>query len=102
MSVMAQFAIFPTDKGDSVAPYVARAIQVIKDSGLPYVFGPMGTTIEGEWSEVMDCITRCHQVLEEDSDRIYLALTMDSRKGRVNGLKTKVEHVEQILSQKNA
>ncbi len=36
MSVLMEFAIFPTDKGESVSAYVARAIHIIKQSGHPY------------------------------------------------------------------
>ena len=36
MSVIIDFAIFPMDKGESLSPYVARAIKVINESGLPH------------------------------------------------------------------
>ena len=37
-----QLTIFPLNKGEgSLAPYVARALRVIRESGLPYVLGPM-------------------------------------------------------------
>ena len=42
-----------------------RVVGLIKNSGLPYTFGPMGTAIEGEWSEVMELLTRCHHELEK-------------------------------------
>lgn len=47
MSVVIDFSIFPVDKGASVSPYVARVVQVIRDSCLPYQVTPMGTCIEG-------------------------------------------------------
>jgi hypothetical protein len=36
MSVIIEFSIFPMDKGESLSPYVARALKMIQDSGLPY------------------------------------------------------------------
>jgi len=93
MSVIAELSIFPMDKGVSMSPYVARVVTVIKASGLAYDFGSMGTTIEGEWDEVMQIVSACYKELEQDCDRIYLTLNVDSRKGRTNGLKGKTESV---------
>lgn len=97
MSVIAELSIFPMDKGVSMSPYVARVVTVIKQSGLAYDFGPMGTTIEGEWDEVMQTVSACYKELEQDCDRIYLTLKVDSRKGRKNGLKGKTESVAEKL-----
>lgn len=81
MSVMADLTIFPVGKGESLSPYVARAVSIIEASGLPYTLGPMGTAIEGEWDEVMAVVTACFKDLEADCDRINLALKVDYRKG---------------------
>ncbi len=35
MSVIINFSIFPLDKGESLSNYVARAIKIIDESGLP-------------------------------------------------------------------
>ena len=66
MSVIIDFSIFPVDKGESLSPYVARAVKIIKESGIPYHFGPMGTSIEGEWEEVVGVVDRCFRELEKD------------------------------------
>lgn len=65
MSVIINLSIFPIDKGESVGSYVARAIKIIKESGLEYNFGPMSTSIEGEWDEVMGVVNRCFQDLKK-------------------------------------
>ena len=98
MSTIIEISIFPTDKGTSVSPYVARVLSVIKDSGLPYLLTPMGTCIEGDWSALMSVIDNCFQELQSDCDRIYLSLKADYRKGRRDGLQTKVSSVEMKLS----
>jgi hypothetical protein len=36
MSVIVEFSIFPMDKGESLSPYVARAFNLIQESGLSY------------------------------------------------------------------
>lgn len=93
MSVMVELSIFPLDKGDSLSQYVSRAVQIIKDSGLNYSLGPMGTSFEGAWEEVMDVVDRCFTELQKDSDRIYIALKADYRTGQENRMQEKVESV---------
>ncbi len=97
MSVIIEFSIFPLDKGVSLSPYVARALKMIQDSGLPYELNPMGTCVEGEWSEVMNLVDQCFQEFQEDSDRVYLALKADYRKGPSGRLKSKVASVKEKL-----
>ena len=97
MSLLINFSIFPLDKGESVSHYVARAVKIIKDSGLPYKLGPMGTSIEGEWGKVMMAVTRCFEELTEDCDRIYFTNTGDYRKKGKDRITAKVESVEKKL-----
>lgn len=97
MSVLLEFSIFPVDKGVSVSPYVARVLTVIRDSGLPFELGPMGTTIEGEWAEVMGVMTRCFEELRRDSERIYLTAKVDYRRGPSGRLTGKVKSVREKM-----
>ena len=97
MSVMIDFSIFPLDKGESLSPYVARALKMIKESGLPYRFGPMGTSIEGEWDEVMGVLGNCFDDLRRDCDRISMNIKLDYRKGPGGRIDTKVKSVEKKL-----
>ena len=97
MSVIINFSIFPLDKGESLSNYVARAIKIIDESGLPYELTSMGTSIEGEWAEVMAVVDKCFQAFEKDCNRVYLALKADYRKGPVGRIKGKVESVKQKL-----
>lgn len=97
MSVIIDFSIFPMDKGESLSPYVARAINIIKNSGLPYKFGPMSTSIEGEWDEAMAVVNRCFQELLKDCGRINLNLRADYRKGPSGRMEGKIRSVESKL-----
>ena len=80
--LLAEFSIWPMDKGVSVSPYVARAIAIVEQSGLPYKVGALGTCIEGEYDAVMAVIRECHLALAADSDRVMCTIKMDWRKGR--------------------
>ncbi len=97
MSVLVDFSIFPLDKGDSVSSHVARALKIIGDSGLPYKIGPMGTSLEGEWDEVMGVVNNCFQELKKDCDRLYMALKLDYRKGPSGRIESKVRSVQDKL-----
>jgi len=98
MSVIIDFSIFPLDKGVSLSPYVARAVKIVKESGLPYHFGPMGTSIEGEWEEAMAVVNRCFAELRKDCGRINLNLKADYRQGADGRLTGKIRSVEDKLS----
>lgn len=97
MSVIVELSIFPTDKGASVSSYVARALAIIRESGLPHVLTPMATCIEGEWPAVMAVVDKCFKNLATDCDRVYLTLKADYRKGRTAGLRQKIAAVEKRL-----
>ncbi len=97
MSVLIDLSIFPLDKGDSLSSYVARALKIIKDSGLAYELGPMGTSVEGDWDQVMGVVNSCFKELKKDCDRVYMALKLDYRKGSSGRLKSKVKSVEKKL-----
>ncbi len=97
MSVLIHFSIFPTDKGTSVSPYVAKSVRIIRESGLPYKLGPMSTAVEGEWDEVMAVVEKCFKELKKDCSRIYMTLQMDYREGAVNRIEDKIKSVEAKL-----
>ncbi|MDF1528924.1 MAG: MTH1187 family thiamine-binding protein [Sedimenticola sp.] len=95
MSVLLEFAMFPTDKGESVSEYVSQIIKMIHDSGSDYQLTPMGTIIETDTlSQAMTLVESAYQVLDEAGcDRVYCSLKLDIRKGKNNRLKGKVESV---------
>lgn len=98
--LLAEFSIWPMDKGESVGVYVARALDIVDKSGLAYKLGPLGTCIEGEWPDVMAVSQKCYEELAKDSNRIACTVKMDWRKGREGRLESKVETVEKTLGRK--
>jgi len=54
---MTFFTMTPLGKGESVSKYVAKSVDAVDKSGLPYVSTPMGTIIESKtWDEVMSVL----------------------------------------------
>ena len=94
MSVIVDFSIFPVGKGESVSAYVSKAVKIIKESGLPHKLGPMGTSIEGEWDEVMALVGRCFEALKEDCSRVYMTFKVDYRKGASGRMENKIQSIE--------
>lgn len=98
MSFLVEFSMFPTDKGESVSPYVSRIIDMIDKSGVPYKLTPMGTVFETEtMEEALDIINRAYKQLEPDCNRVYTVIKMDIRKGAHNRIEGKVKSVEEKL-----
>src|SRR4051812_11630244 len=95
--LLAEFSIWPMDKGESVGQYVARALDIVDRSGLPYLLGPLGTCIEGEWPEVMAVIQKCYEELAKDSNRIACTVKVDWRRGQSGRLTSKVASVEKAV-----
>lgn len=102
MSVLLELAIFPTDKGESVSPYVARVIEMIKNSEHPYRLTPMATIIETPtMKESLEIIQKAHDILEPASNRIYSVAKFDIRKNKNNRMTQKVESIKKIVKDVN-
>ncbi|MEO2083693.1 MAG: MTH1187 family thiamine-binding protein [Desulfurobacteriaceae bacterium] len=98
MSVLVEFAMFPTDKGESVSSYVSRIIKLIDESGIPYKLTPMGTVFETETvEEALELIGKAYEQLEPDCNRVYSVVKFDIRKGKSNRLEQKIKSVEEKL-----
>jgi uncharacterized protein (TIGR00106 family) len=101
MSVLLELTMFPTDKGESVSPYVARIIEMIDSRGITYQLTPMGTIMEfDEVGQALRIVTDACGLLEKDCSRIYVTMKLDIRKGRSEGLTGKIASVETRLGRK--
>lgn len=52
-----------TNNGEEVIPYVDRAISIIKESGVAYRVGPLETTMEGEFDELLAILKRMNEAM---------------------------------------
>jgi uncharacterized protein (TIGR00106 family) len=98
--VLVEFSMSPLSAGESVSAYVARSLDIIDRSGLPYQLTPMGTIIEGEWPEVMAVVTACFDAMRTDCSRISTSMRIDYRAGPGGRLKSKIASVEKKLGRK--
>ncbi len=101
MSVLMEFSMFPTDKGESVSAYVSRILAFIDESGVSYRLTPMGTILETEtMEEALRVMTEAYKRLEPDCRRVYVSAKLDIRKDRKNGLTQKIASIEKHAGKK--
>ncbi len=103
MSVLLEFAMFPTDKGDSVSQHVSKVIDVVRQSGAAYQLTAMGTLVETDtMPEALNIINQAHEVLAENCSRIYTTINIDSQKGKSNRIKSKVKAIKDKIGDVNS
>jgi len=95
--VVLDFSMAPLGKGESVSPFVARSLDIIDRSGLPYRCHAMGTVLEGELDQLLEVVKQCFHALAVDCNRIECSIKLDYRKGYTNRLAGKVASVEAKL-----
>ncbi len=98
--VLLEFAMAPAGKGTSVSAFVARSLDIIDRSGVPYQLTPMGTILEGEWEQVMGVVSDCYKAMSTDCERVSVNIKIDARSGPGGRLKSKTASVEQKLGRK--
>lgn len=99
--MLVAFSVAPGTAGPdgSVHDAVAKAVRIVRESGLPNRTDAMFTTIEGEWDEVMAVVKRATDAILEASPRASLVLKADIRPGWAGELDGKVDRLEQALEE---
>jgi uncharacterized protein (TIGR00106 family) len=95
--MLVAFSVTPLGVGEDVAEYVADAVRVVRDSGLPNRTDAMFTTVEGDWDEVMGVVKRAVDAVAAKAPRVSLSLKADVRPGVTGALDAKVEALERYL-----
>jgi len=99
MSALVEFAMFPTDKGESVSAYVSRIMKIFKENNIDFQLTPMGTIFECETVEdATKVINLAYSVLEPDCNRVYTTIKMDIRKGKSSRMKQKIASIQKHLN----
>jgi uncharacterized protein (TIGR00106 family) len=70
--------ILPLVAEDQLYSVVDRVIEMIRKSGVIYVVGPMETTMEGSFDELMAIVKRAHEIcLEAGVPRVGSVIKTD-------------------------
>jgi uncharacterized protein (TIGR00106 family) len=96
--MLVAFSVTPLGVGDAVGEYVAEAVRVVRDSGLPNHTDAMFTTIEGDWDEVMAVVKQAVDAVAAKAPRVSVVLKADIRPGATGALTAKMQSLERHLS----
>jgi len=98
MSVLLEFSMFPTAKGESVSDYVVRIIRQFEEQKLNYQLTPMGTIVEtNSLDEAMEIVKNSYGVLEKDCNRVYVSMKIDIRKNQNDRMLKKTDAIKNKL-----
>jgi len=95
--MLVAFSVTPLGVGEGVAEYVADAVRIVRESGLPNQTDAMFTTIEGEWEEVMAVVKQAVDAVAARAPRVSVTLKADIRAGVTGALQGKMDALEHYL-----
>ena len=95
MNVIAEFTIIPVGVGESISPYVAECLKIVRTSGLRHELTATCTIVEGELDEVMRTILECHRKVRSMSPRVVTSIRIDDREGESDAIEREVSSVEE-------
>ncbi|HII06272.1 MAG TPA: MTH1187 family thiamine-binding protein [Methanotrichaceae archaeon] len=95
--IVAELSMIPMGTGTSAGKYVRAIHQVLRESGLKFVPGPMGTALEsGSMAEIFKVIERADEVLAGMGvGRIITSVKIDHRLDKVISIETKMGAIEE-------
>jgi len=96
--MLVAFSVTPLGVGDAVGEYVADAVRVVRDSGLPNHTDAMFTTVEGDWDEVMGVVRQAVDAVAAKAPRVSVVLKADIRPGVTGALTAKMQSLERHLA----
>lgn len=98
--MIASVSFVPVGVGASLSKYVARAVELIKASGLKYEFHSMGTNLEGDFDEIVSLAKKCDEALVSmGASRVLIRLSLDDRRDKTSSMEGKKQSVRSKLPQ---
>ena len=99
LNTVAAIQVSANGVGSEVSPYVAQAVEVIRESGLPQETNALFTN---DLDDVLKVAGEAAKKLAEQGYRTSLVLHMDIRPGFTGQLTEKPKLVDEILADKQA
>lgn len=98
-NVICDLVLVTYDIGPSLSPFVAKVVaEIKKDTKIKHQLTPMGSVLEGNWSDVMNLINTLFVKFAPDYERLGLTLKVDYRASKKDRISGKVKSVEEKLS----
>lgn len=99
INTLAAVAISPAGASPEKSTYVAQAVDVIRQSGLPSETNAMFTNIEGDIDDVLKVIRDATMKLAGQGYRTDVVIRLDIRPGFEGQIHAKLALVDEILSE---
>lgn len=98
MSVIMEFAMFPTDKGAHVSSYVKQVVEMIDAQPYHSQLTPMGTIVECDtMDECLAVLSKANAILEPQVERIYCTAKFDNKPGKSAQMEHKIAAVRRSI-----
>lgn len=95
--MMCAFSIAPIGAGESVSPFVAEIVRLVRASGLEHETNAMFTNVSGDPAAVFALLEDCVAYADAQQLRVTITAKFDHRPGSTATLASKRERVEALL-----
>ena len=87
--MIVQFSINPMDS-EHISTDVQKITSHLEQRKIKYWVGPIGTSIQGEWNEIMPVIQECHQMIAGNHARVLTNIIIDDHKGNEHDIEESI------------
>jgi uncharacterized protein (TIGR00106 family) len=98
--MLVELSILPLGAGAQVKVPVAKVVDMIDKSGLPYHLTATSTIVEGEWDEVMPLVKQCLDDVRRSAPRVVATIKIDDEGGAKGQLEANVQAVEELIGRR--
>jgi uncharacterized protein (TIGR00106 family) len=91
--MLVELSLIPVGGDIHSSGALARALELVDRSGLPYQLTPSGTCIEGEWDEVMALVRQCHDSVRQTRPHVVTIIKIEDDAGEHGKLSRNVASV---------
>ncbi|HEV8718214.1 MAG TPA: MTH1187 family thiamine-binding protein [Candidatus Binatia bacterium] len=93
--MLVELSIIPVGTNPHMSAELAKALQLVDASGLPYQLTPSGTCIEGEWETVMPLIRQCHERVRKSAPHVITMIKIEDDEDEHHKLTRNVASIEE-------
>ncbi|MHB1294666.1 MAG: thiamine-binding protein [Anaerolineae bacterium] len=79
--MIVEISVIPADGDLFASNEIAEVVYLVDASGLDYQLTPAGARVEGDCSQLMELVTRCHLRLHECSPSVMTLIRMEDSEG---------------------
>ena len=93
-----ELSMIPIGRSSHISDEIAEVLEEIEASRLPYRLTPSGTCLEGNWSEVMPVIEKCHYKMRKLAPHVITTIRIEDEvdgQGRGSLLVRQMESLEE-------